>query len=76
MRSVNVELRTYLYIIIIFITDIKEINLTLLEYSWVKSSFVYYVLCILLTVGYILLFPLYSEENFCYGAFRSYRLKL
>jgi len=50
MSSVCVDLSTYVFLYYYFHTDIKDINLTLLEYSWVKSSFVYSALCILLTL--------------------------
>jgi len=51
----------------------KDSNSKLSEYSWLKISFVCYVLCILLTLWYVLLFLLCSEEDFCCGTVRSYR---
>ena len=68
-----VYLRTY-FCTVTFITDIKDINLTLLRYSWVKNSFVYFVLCILLTLGYVLLFLLFLLLLLLLLLIKSYNL--
>jgi len=70
VREVSILNCVRISVLLFSLQTFKDSNSKLIEYSWAKSSFVCYVLYILLTLWYVLLFLLHSEENFCCGTVR------